>query len=148
METSNFALNGYPRVSTVQKFDARSNGGLQLSLSTVWIHLFNEKRVFWQNFTVLLTFFVKKTYFLTTVHQSEPANWSGLKFLIFWYHGQPFRSKIGGFKTLFNFDGFLTFFSSELWLANLSLIHVEVFCYKLYNVLGKAKNLWFSLPWF
>jgi hypothetical protein len=35
METSNFALNGCPRVSTVQKFDARSNGGLQLSLSTV-----------------------------------------------------------------------------------------------------------------
>ena len=144
METSNFALNGCPRVFTVQKFDARSNDGLQLSLSTVWIRLFNKTCFlmnFWQDFTVLLTFFGKKTYCPTTVHQSEPAKWSSSKFLIFWYTAQPFRSKIGGFKTFFNFNGFN--FSSELWSANLALIHVEVFCYKLYNVLG---NLWFSLP--
>ena len=46
METSNFGLNDFPRVSKNQKFYARSNTGLRLIPSGLKIRFIHEKRVF------------------------------------------------------------------------------------------------------
>ena len=56
-ETSNFALNGCLRVSTIQKFDARSNGGLRMIPSTLCIGCFHGKTVFLQLFYIFSSIF-------------------------------------------------------------------------------------------
>ena len=76
METSNFALNGCLRVSTVRFFDARSNGRLRMSHRALW-NWSSTKNVFFDNFytnfrryvTLLSRILVKIPYFPTSVHQ-------------------------------------------------------------------------------
>ena len=57
METSNFALNGCLRVSTVRFFDARSNGRLRMSHRALWNWSSTKKHVFWQLFHEISMFY-------------------------------------------------------------------------------------------
>jgi hypothetical protein len=87
METSNFGLKGCPRVSIDLKFDARSNVVLRFMPSAQWGPQFTKNvffdEFFYKNPMDFHTFIDVFCIFLTTVHQSEHTNHTGMKFLIF-----------------------------------------------------------------
>ena len=71
----------------------------------------------------LMMFFVKNNNVLSNhCINSEPANQSNLKFSLIWDLGQPFRLKIGSFKTFFNLPMLLTFY----FIFSLLIKHNEV----------------------
>ena len=128
METSNFTLNGCPRVSKNQKFQGSDWYLLHwkyyflLQKTCFLTSLFTN---FMQNFTHLSKFFAKKTYFATTVCQSESPIQSNFKFCLIWDPWTAISFEIGGLKTFFNFHFDFLYFQ----------------CFILCQIIGIVKGL-------
>ena len=105
METSNFALNRCLRVSIDRFFDARSNHGLRISLSALWNRLFTKNVFFddfFTNFHSFIEFFVKKTYFPTSVHQFWDRHSNRLEIIFYLRPLDSYLVQKWRFKYVFN----------------------------------------------